>query len=170
MLRESSEWVPVSGTLIADSSFPTRGPTLTEPTGDGVVTLTRITGEVRSQVVIVPYAYGDENGTFHLRILGWRRLQMGSGSAMWIPTTLAKLTATLGTTSGLAGAIIDADTRFADTLTLTVGSGTIRTEVVSPADDTIGHVTLDTKGVAKLELQFARDVDVTSMNALIAAI
>ena len=175
-----------------DANFPTIAPTTTEPTGigDAVAQTTKgvfnlyshadNTGAGVSQnlVCIVPFGTGSDTNTFLMRVIGWRlacdRPATGnprdSLNTVWIPVNLAAFTCTLSTPVGVAGRSVIATERFCDTIALTgtQGNDDISIDIVSPANDTIGHVVVDMKGSQKLELIFDRNSSATACNALVA--
>lgn len=140
-------------------AFPSRIPTLTEPTGDGVI----LVGEgsfVARQVVFVPFGAGADNSTFDVRLIGWKQVVVqGSqtGATIWVPVVLAQFAVTLSALVGVAsGALINTD-RFGDTMTLTAPYATEGVDAItrSPANDVSpAHAMVDLKGCRKLEFTF----------------
>jgi len=167
-LTRISDFTRVRTTNSTDATYPSRVPTLTEPTGNGVVEMAAIAGEMPSHLLMVPYATGPSNATFRSRMIGWRRLLSTTGVALWLPVILGEFACTLGTTVGVSGGAISTGERMVDTLTLNVGNANVSVEVVSPANDTIAHAVIDAKGFAKLEFLFEIVASTTDMNALIA--
>lgn len=164
------------------SSFVTKSPTITPPTLDDPSTATgqigfELTrpegGATENAVKIVPIGVGSDDTTFSLRVIGWDRTIGKAGgivtdTCLWVPIKLVEVQCTLGATVGVANAIADASTRFADVITLTGTSGNagVDVDIVSPADDTIAHLVVDLKGSAILEITFSTGSSATSCNAL----
>jgi hypothetical protein len=150
------------------SSFPSRVPTTTKPTGAGVFDFRGQRPETPRHVLLIPFGTGNADTVFVLRLIGWRPCGDGrAGTDLWVPTTLAELTCTLGTATGAAGGQVAATEKFADTIAVVVGNANVDVSVSSPADNTAGHALVDLKGSWLVE--FVIDVtDATAGNALFA--
>lgn len=165
-----------------DTSFPSKVPTATEPTGTGATATGQSVIDIgyrgavaQNAAVIFPYGLGDDNDVFAMRVYGWF-LSKGSSQAspvvrdVWYPVKLLELTCTMCAATGvLAGSVLDTE-RFCDTLAIVGTSGTEGRNfyVVSPADDTIGYAMLDIVGCQKLEFAFDMTTgNPTNANALI---
>ena len=157
-------------TNASDSAFPSKIPTGTEPSADGVITLGENAGSVvQNGVLIVPYATAGDNDTFSLRVIGWRRLGDQVGTLLWIPVVLCEIACTASATVGVAGRLVVATERFVDTITLVTGNEDISIDIVSPAAEEIAHVVTDLKGFQKVEFNFdSTAAGTTGMNCLIA--
>lgn len=159
-----------------DTSFPSKVPTNTEPTGDAgtaggasVIDLSQGNIAVHNGVALIPYGLGDENDVFAMRIIGWKRVGTVAATLLWIPVTLAELTCTMGTSVGVAAMTILNTERFCDTIVLVTGNDDVSIDIVSPADNTIAHVMMDVKGFKKLEVCFDMTTgSPTSANCLYA--
>jgi hypothetical protein len=153
------------------ASFPTRIPTTTEPTGDGVIDLLAAAGGTRvvpTWLDIVPYGTTTADQTFKVRVVGWRKV-----GTLWVPTTLLEFTATLGTATGVSGATLGTTYLFADTVgDPATGKGAIGVDCqpTSPADNTVASYMVDTRGSAKVEILFDRNSSAASCNALVAQV
>lgn len=157
-------------TNATDTAFPSRVPTGTEPTGDGVIDL--VHGEqgcVRNRALIVAYGTDAADETFAMRVIGWRRLGNDPETLLWVPVTLTEITCTLGASTGVAGREVVATEFFADTMAFVAGKGAEgeNLRLLSPADDTIAHVEVALQGFAKLEITFDMVLG-ASGNALVA--
>lgn len=157
------QFVKVRSTNSTDSSFPSRVATVTRPSGDGVIEPRSFGEFTRGTLVLVPYGTGADNATVDVRVLAWRPTTGG----LWIPTIVSQVACTLSGAVGVSGQDVTNTERFADTLTLSIGNAGIDCQVFSPANDTVGHVTLDTKGAALLEVTFDLGT-ATAANALAA--
>lgn len=144
--------------------FASKVATATEPSGAGVLDM-RQGGASRSynSLLLVPYALADNNGTFSVRVWGWRL-----ASDLWVPVLLCEVACTACAAVGVADKTVLNTERFADTLTLTYGNANVSVELLSPANDLTGHVLLDAKGFQYVEVIFNLTANVTSMNALYA--
>lgn len=148
------------------SSFASRIPTVTEPTGTGVLNTSG------ADLLIVPFGVGSDNQTGSVRVIGWRAIdtkdqQNTQGRTLWIPVILAEVVATLSAAVGIAGAIIDETNRFADTLTLTTGNDDVSVDFTSPTGDVIAHIVVKGKGFEKVEVTH-KVTTATSLNSLVA--
>lgn len=173
MVIRNRHYRKVRATNAADTSFPSRVATVTEPTGGGVIDRPNVGGGHGVQFVF--YGTGDADDVFDVRVLGWRKVG-GSPTGLWVPVIIAGLTCTLGTATGVAGAEVVATELFADTVTITSGGeptvtadttrgGTFR--LFSPANNLIAWVAVPLYGFAKLELTFDMTTgDPTGANAL----
>ena len=124
--------------------------------------------------MIAPYGTGSNNNTFSLRVIGWRIVgETGDQtftSLLWWPVTLCELACTLSATTGVAGRIISNTERAVDTIVLTTGNANVNNSIVSPADDTIAHCTIDLEGFQKIEYTFDTGSSATDCNLLWALI
>jgi hypothetical protein len=191
LLTVSEDFVRIRGTNATDNGFPSRIPTLTEPTGLGdsaaqatasaVLNLRNNTGSGAggpNRVIVVPFGVGSDTNTFSFRVIGWRRARARSGDGtapasnrlLWVPIVLGEFSATLSLQVGVADSLISASNRFCDTIALTgtTANDDVSIDLVSPANDTTGHVVLDVKGFEKLEITFTTGGSATSCNALVA--
>jgi len=143
------------------SSFATRIPTTTKPSGDCIID--NGTKLCPNYLMIVPFGTSAANGHFKIRILGWSKV-VGTATDIWFPVKLLDAAeCTLGTAKGLAGCNVDENQFIVDTIATVTGSDLV--EVVSPADDTIAHLSIDTKGFELVEVDFLLNT-AASMNAL----
>jgi len=146
-----------------DSSYPSRVPTLTQPSGAGVISPPR-TGEYsRGVMQIIPYGTDAADETFNIRIIGWRQ----TGGNLFIPVKLAELSCTLGSAVGVATADVDQTQFFADTIGVTFGNDGVDVENLSPTDNTVASAIVDTKGCPYVEILFDMNA-AASANALVA--
>ncbi len=155
-----------------DTSFASRPDTLTEPTGDGVVTLydgSFNPGHVPSWASVLFFGTGDANDVFLAKVYGVRK-----AGAAWVYVPLLSLTVTLGTKTGVAGGEVVAAELYADTLAVadpSYGVADASYRLISPADNTVARLLIDTEGFEKLRIDFdASTNDPTGMNALVAAV
>ena len=148
------------------TSFASRIPTTTEPTGDGVYDCHP--GGVAQDAVLnyamfVPFGRDTPGLTFDMRIFGWS-LVAGSSTDVYIPIRLVQCSCTLGSATGVDGSNLEDEELICDTIASVTGSN-LRT-VVSPADNTIAHMIVDVTGFCKVEAIFDR-TGATQANCLI---
>lgn len=190
MLTEtlSTHLMRIRRTNATDSSLPTRTTSATEPSGIGdnaaqatakaVISLNRenISGaRVQNRVKIVPVGVGSDNNTFTMAVYGWSRVvdrdkELNPELDLWIATKLAAFTCTLSAAVGVAGRVLTATDRIADTIAIigTSGNPNVSMEIVSPATDEPAHIVVDLKGAEKLEIVFGTGGSATSANALVS--
>lgn len=165
------------------SGYVAKSPTATEPDGDdGTATGPSVIefaplegGAMPGSALILFYGEGANNATFSCRVIGWKSILVNNDPTkkrLWIPVTLCEVQVTLSTVVGVAGADVDADDRFADTLALvgTSGNPNVSMEMISPQDNTIASLMVSLKGMQKLELSFDTTSSATNCNALLALI
>lgn len=151
----------IRNTNSTDSSFPSRIPTVTEPTGSGVMRLNRVKGFSANNLKVIPYGAGSDNTTFDMRVIGWEEV-----NGLYVPAILAQVSVTLCGAVGVSGQAVTDSERFADTLSVTVGNSGVDVSVISPGADVSGHFVVDLKGCAIVEITFDM-TGATSGNALV---
>ena len=182
-MNNSRPLLKVLATSATDATFPSKIPTVTEPTGAGVLDLASQGGVVPSRIVVLPFGAGADNTTFDMRIIGWRKLgALPTPGELWIPTVLAQVSCTLSAAIGIAGAPLVATDRFADTIilhaTITAQGKTTDTDsagaastgrivFTSPANDLVAHFTVELEGCQKVEFTFDM-TGATNGNALVS--
>ncbi len=169
-------------TNCTDTSFDTLASTTTEPALDAdagsatavvVIDLLkdrgRRDGPVQNSVFFMPFGIGNDDTTFDVRVVGWRYAFSDYAThGLWVPVTLGGFSCTLSSQVGVANAAVIATERFADTITrITAQGNDVSSEIVSPANNTPGHVILDLKGCHKVEFCFDM-TGATSGNVLYA--
>lgn len=163
------------------NGYVSKIPTATEPSGDAgtatgasIIELGNNGGTGQNLVIICPYGLhaSVDNKTMSMRVIGWREAGVDNqATKLWIPVPLVEVACTLtGTAIGVAGKALIATEGFADTIALTgtTANDDVSVDIVSPANDTIGHLVVDVKGFQKLELSFTTGGSATSCNALVA--
>lgn len=155
----------------ADSSFPAKVPTATEPSGDGVINLSNGSGNVPNALVVAPFGVGGDNDTFSVRVIGWRKVGYAPSESIWVPVVLVELACTMSTVTGVSGRLVTDSHRFVDTITLVSGNDDISVDIVSPTGNVLAHAVVDLKGFQKVEFTFdSTAAGTTGMNCLVAAI
>jgi hypothetical protein len=170
----SSSFARTHATNATDSGFPSRVPTVTEPSGDGVIDLCKLeTGLAQNLLLLVPYGVASDNHTFDLRVIGWRKLPVRAAVAqtltpVWVPHLLYQFAFTHGGIVGVANSTVLATERFCDTVTKTYGPDGGCT-LYTNAADLIAGVLVDVIGNQKVEVTFDLGSG-TSLNCLWAGL
>lgn len=120
------------------------------------------------EVSLSPYLVGSDNATMYMDAIGWRPTDLGKPTEIWTPVTLFEALCTGSGFVGLANRAVIATERFCDTIALTSLKGTQGTniDVMSPADNTPGYITLKTRGFPIVEVRFNLNSSATGCNAL----
>ncbi|MFN4894202.1 MAG: hypothetical protein ACK5HO_00275 [Pseudomonadota bacterium] len=153
----------VRPTASTDLTFPARTPTLTAPTGAGVLQDPIVGTQTPEWVQVVPFGDGADNSTFDLRVIGWKPTELG----LWVPTLLAQAACTLSAALGVAATEVLNTQRFADTIALTQVLANVDSKLSSPANDTIASFQVETRGSVYLEILFDLGT-ATGANALVS--
>ena len=125
-------------------------------------------------VLLLPYGLqaSVDNKTMSMRVYAWHPVGEDTQSTLlWKPTKLIEVACTLtGTDIGVALMTLIATEGMADTITLTgtTANANVGCEIVSPADNTGGHIVLDLKGAPLWEVTFTTGGSATSCNCLYA--
>jgi hypothetical protein len=159
---------PVNDT---STSFTQRDSQKAVPSAAGVIPTGITSNRTFNTLLVSPYAVGANNTGFRMRLTGWRAVARGEATELWVASHLADVDCTLGTCNGVAAAAVLDTELFADTLSQI--NGTTAMELISPANDEVASLAVDTKGLQYI--QFAVDINshatasaVTSANALYA--
>lgn len=143
------------------SSFVTRAPTTTEPSGSGVNTMTQSSGGVVQNIAkVMPYGLGADGTTFSMRITGWIKLPSSNPPSvpdLWIPVNLCEISCTCsGTQQSIRGSDISDSYCFCDTLAVvgTSGNPGVSLDIVSPTGGKGAHLSIDVKGFLKIQFDF----------------
>jgi hypothetical protein len=153
----------VRATSSTDSTFPSRVPTGTAPTGDGVVGDPIVQG-APDWVQVIPFGDGADNATFDCRVIGWKVSDLG----LWVPTILAQAACILSSTVGSNTFEVTASQRFADTITLTqVLASSADSKLSSPTGELVASFQVQTRGCVLIEVTFDLGT-ATGANALVS--
>lgn len=137
------------------SSFASKAPTLTKPSGAGVFDLYDINlglalnTQVPQYIFLQPYGGNSNDETFDIRLYGWNTLQ-DKGVAdhgLWVPVLLVEANVTLG---NIAATDLGANMLISDTLVIVKGD----TVTVSPANNTPAFIKLNMLGAQLIEFDF----------------
>lgn len=158
----------VRATNATDSSFPSRPPTKTQPSGEGVYDAANGAAETGNILKIIPFGVGSNDQTFDIRILGWSKVGTGVGSGLWVPVILAEASCVLSSSApGVDNKLVDSTNFFCDTITaLTALNALTSVEIVSPANNVPGFLAVDYRGFKLIEIVFDM-TGATSGNALV---
>lgn len=148
-----------------DTSFASKVPTTTKPSGEGVIQL-RQNGYAADELLLLPLGTGDADDVFDMKLIGWKE-----AGNLWIPVPLLLVTCTLGTPVGVDGEEVDDSEKFCDTITAGFGVSNVSYQLFSPTNNTIAHVRAKTNGFDLVEIDFDTTTgDPTGANCLYAAI
>jgi hypothetical protein len=160
---------PIYQTDAATSAFPSRVPTTTLPSNDGVIKIapnTNFNQTSDNKIHFVFAGTGVNNATFQAQILVWTKVPglnsqqrfspaTVTGFDLWIPEIIYNVDGILSQAVGVDNTYIDSAHRFADTLTVTAAtSNTTSAEVISPANDTVAGLTITLPGPQMVEVLF----------------
>jgi len=159
------------------TGFATIIPTVTEPTGDGVLNLVDNGIVVPCMVKLIPILLGSDNDVTSMRIFGWHRCQLDGKTTIWVPFILGEFVCTASAAVGIASAAVLETERFADTITpvaartrdqkIAAGTSTGSTyESVSLANDTPAHILMPVVGVEKLQITSDQTTGTATFNVL----
>lgn len=168
-------------------SWAAKTPTATDPAADdgtatGSAAITLGPGAGQNGAVIQPYGLDAsvDNKVFKMRVFGWHHVGFGDANpdtSMWIPMLLGEFECTCSAANaGATGKVLGSTEAMCDTIVAagtTVNAG-VSCDILSPANDTPGSITLDLKGCQKVELVFnnvtitAGGTATTSANAFIS--
>lgn len=164
-----------------DTSFPSKVPTATEPSGSGVIDLVQ-TADLGAQAgcrliasgaMIVPLLTNSDGDAAEMRIIAWTPYFDGKATTNkkveWVPIPLAELALTAGNiAAGTLGPL--AGYFYCDTITLATnwGNDDVSIDVNGVnTEDVVNHVVVDLKGAWKLEITFDLGVGAAGGNALV---
>lgn len=164
----------VFATNATTTSFTVQDGTSTEPSGAGVLDLLSAslgvgTGvHVPTYLQLVPFIIGADNDTAGLKIYGYSPTvpaDLVTDTTLYVPQLLAHLTLTAGarTFSDHTAAAF-----FADTIVVTKGSADNAEwlSVISPADDSVASIILNTRGCRYIKFDVDLLVTPTAANCL----
>ena len=144
------------------SSITAPSPTITTPSGEGVVDLDA-EGHGRSEgpnfAELVFFGAGTAGTSGSAKVYLWHRC-----GTLFIPVQILDLTLTLSTTTGVDGASVDDSDKFVDSI-VAGEAGQSQAQVFSPSNNLIAKVDVDLQGAKFLEVRFAKGTT-TSLNAL----
>lgn len=146
------------------SAFASIVPTVTEPTGQGVIEMGEA-GSSPAALMLVPFGRNSDGDTFKIRVWGWRKVSLGT---LWVPTLLLEATCTVSALPGVSGADLTDSDLFCDAITVSVGNENVGYELLAPGTDLIAHILVDAKGCRKVTIDFDIDSGATEMNCLYA--
>lgn len=161
--QQRTAYTRARATNATDTSFPSRIPTVTEPTGTGVL---NVGG---ADLLLVPFGTGNDDTTFSFRVIGWRAVDAldSRNRTLWVPVVLGEFSATLSTMVGVSGGIIDEANRFADTLSLVTGNEDVTELFTSPTGNVGAHAIVRNRGFDKVEITYDL-TGATGANTLVA--
>lgn len=168
-------WNLTNPTNYATNGYPTRIPTITKPSGAGVIAMGDGGSICPQWIRFLPLGTGANDTTFLMKVLLWKPTRLAPGVPLWIPEVLGEWTCTLGTSVGVAGSDLAAAQTFCDTITMTGGPTFVTTGAppivekwfqVSPLADQIGSITVPSLGARLVEAIYSTGGVATDCNAL----
>lgn len=148
------------------TSFASKVATVTEPTGEGVISL--IKGNDKhgrdgyETIELMPFGGGADDETFDMRAVGWRKVN-SQPYALWVPTVICEASVVLCSATGVAGTAVLNTDFFADAITVNKGIGI----VPSLTANTMAAVLIvAVDGFEKVEVTFDRTGTSDTANAL----
>ena len=158
------------------SSFASKIPTITEPINDGVIDV-RSGGIVASHVKLWPILLGSENDVTSMRVIGWHSVRLDTFITLWFPTIIGEFSCIASQAVGIAASAVLNTEAFCDTITpvaartrdMKIAAGTsINSDygILSPANDTAGHIIMPIGGFEKLELTSDQTTNTSTFNCL----
>ena len=159
------------------SGFTAKIPTITEPSGDGVLNLVDGGAFVCRRIKLWALLLGADNDVASLRFTGWHKVIKAGSTDLWIPSIIGEYVCTASAAIGIAGAAVVATERFADTIVPVaarqrdqlIAAGTAigsEYELISPTTDLIAHVIIPIAGFEKLELTSDQTTNTPTVNCL----
>lgn len=162
------DWEALYAAPQAVGTMATPAPTLAEPIGDGILPISGSGQSWFNYLMLAFFGVGDAAQTFAAKVVGWRQVGNGAtGPGLWLPTTLASVTATLGSVAGPAGSTgpILATHKLAGTVAV-AGSLIEPNNDLWPSDLGLQVLRLDASGFQKIQLLIGTG-SATSGNALL---
>jgi hypothetical protein len=162
------------------SSFVSKLPTLTEPTGDAgtatgasIIELGKPREITQNGLLLLPFGTGSDATTFSVNIIGWAQGAFPNAGNLfsWFPLLLAQLQCTISSTNTAPASGFTpngASDFFASAISLTYGNNNVSIDIVSPGvAGLLASALLDIKGFQKIELSFSTGSSATDANALV---
>jgi hypothetical protein len=163
-------------TTNSSGGFTAKVPVLIKPANDGVIDLVQDGNTIPGTLKIMAVGVGSDNDAMAVRLWGWT-LVGGPGATLpvWVPVLIAELNFVLSTTVGVAGTVVPATERIADTVTIvteaSITAATTRQGEVlltSPATQLPALALVPLRGFELVEFDFDDTVGTPTMNALFA--
>lgn len=158
----SDYWRKVLTTNSTASAFVVPSDVASDPTGAGYISIVAATVDAPNNMLFKFFGAGSNNQTGSVRIYGVRRQ---FGLQVWDHTLLFGGQFTLSTAVGVAGGLVSATERYADTLTRDLGIENVADELLSPTSDIPAWLMVDAKGFQKLYVELIVGT-ATSANAV----
>lgn len=113
---------------------------------------------IPSALKLIFWGVGTAAQTFQCKIWGLRRVvpRVTGVTVSYLRVPLALITCTLGTGTGVSGGLLGTGVKGVSAIALATGyNANVGIEVVSPADNTLAHVIVVTKGEPLLQAEIA---------------
>lgn len=126
---------------------------------------------VPNTVLLKFFGAGADNTTGACRVYGLRACRDASNAVVsYTHVLLASYTFILSADVGVAGGLVGASERYADSITRVAGIENVSDQLLSPTGDISGHVLVDCKGHEFLFVELTTGGSATSVNALYAGV
>lgn len=160
-----------------DTSFPSKIPTRTRPSGNGVIDFmpglrNPTNGIAPNYLRITPVGTGQDDAVLTgMRVIAWDPLPGTSfpdgNDTVWIPVILVEIAAVLCSATGVSGGTLLGTHFLADTITLVTGTANVSHEIVSPTGNVAAHIIVSVKGASMIEVTFDLGANMTGANSVI---
>src|SRR3990167_10925394 len=87
------------------SGFASKIPTITEPSGDGILDLAKMS-IVPKLLKIWPILLGADDDVSSMRLIGWHQCLLAGSTTLWFPTIIGEFVCTASTAVGIAAATV----------------------------------------------------------------
>lgn len=145
-----NQWRKVLTTNSTSSAFVIPSDVATVPSGAGYVDVT-LGGQFSPNTVLLKlFGAGADDSTGSFRVYGVRKQYETSA---WDHTILFSGTFILSTAVGVAGGLVSASERYADTVARVLGIENIADQILSPTGNIPGWAMIDLKGFATIYVE-----------------
>jgi hypothetical protein len=161
-----TKWQRLFAANQTGATVPAPAPTITQPSGDGVIPLNGMSNPP-NVLALAFFGAGADDNTGLARVTGWKRCDLAGSVTLWVPTPLALLDLTLSTMTGVAGAAILNTDRFVDIIA-EVGGYTTAEEILqaATAENTLAVYKVDVFGHELVQVQVGTNSSATNMNGI----
>lgn len=176
----AGDWYKVRSVNATTTSLTAKPPVKAEPTGDAgngtgasIIDIRLTPGISANAIKLIPYGTGDDNDVFVMSVLGWGCIDRGKSTQTWFSVILGQFTCTMSAYAGIALGALVATELVCDTIVGVTNkwNDDVTASILSPADDTPAHVTIDLEGFSKIEVLFDTTTgNPTGCNALYSLI
>jgi hypothetical protein len=174
LMTVAPNWTKLFATNSTNGSFVSPAPSITRPSGDGVIDWNPEAGGAVQNGVMLKFIGTDaDNEAANVRVYQWAwcpdlTTPGNLDKGLWERTCLGQFLVTLSAITGIGSRVVASTDFYADTIaaaTAWTAQDGVSFNIVSPENDLPGHLVLDMKGPQLLQVEF----DLTtaaSMNCL----